>query len=66
MILLMLHLIHIKCLKIQYFQSNLEHEDGSQFQFTYELFERIYIITLHKNIVLEESNVYNRAYRCLN
>ena len=33
MILLMLHLIHIKCLKIQYFQSNFEHLDGSQFHF---------------------------------
>ena len=31
MILLMLYLIHIKCLK-EYFQSNLEHLDG-QFHF---------------------------------
>ena len=32
-ILLMLYLIHIKCLKIQYFQHNFVHLDGSQFHF---------------------------------
>ena len=66
MIMFMLHLIHIKSLKIQYFQSNFEHKDGSQFHFHLLAVLTHIHITLHKNIVLKEKNVYNRTSRCLN
>ena len=60
MILLTLHLTHIKCLIIQYFQSNFEHQDGSQFDLN------AYTYNIAQNIVLKESNVYNRTSRCPN
>ena len=65
MILLMLHLIHIKCLEIQYFQSYVKNLDGSQFHFHLLAVWTNIHITLHKNIVLKESNVYNRTSMCL-